>query len=103
SIVGAGPAGDRAAYVLARGGVRVTIVDGSHPREKPCGGGVTGRALAIVASGLPAPRGPPVRPARFIDAATLESVSVRLGMSGLRNADGAGGVKTKRSPAEHAL
>ena len=27
-------------------GARVALVDGSHPREKPCGGGVTGRALA---------------------------------------------------------
>jgi flavin-dependent dehydrogenase len=24
------------------------MVDGSHPREKPCGGGVTGRALGVV-------------------------------------------------------
>src|SRR6478672_7947131 len=48
AIVGAGPAGAHAAYVLARRGVRVTIFDGSHPREKPCGGGVTGRALALV-------------------------------------------------------
>jgi len=52
AIVGAGPAGARAAYVLARGGVRVTIFDGSHPREKPCGGGVTGRALALVAGAV---------------------------------------------------
>ena len=48
AIVGAGPAGARAAYVLARRGARVTMFDGSHPREKPCGGGVTGRALALV-------------------------------------------------------
>jgi geranylgeranyl reductase family protein len=47
-IVGAGPAGCRAAITLARHGARVALVDGSHPREKPCGGGVTGRALAIV-------------------------------------------------------
>ena len=52
AIVGAGPAGARAAYVLARRGVRVTIFDGSHPREKPCGGGVTGRALARVADAI---------------------------------------------------
>ena len=48
AIVGAGPAGARAAYVLARRGARVTVFDGSRPREKPCGGGVTGRALALV-------------------------------------------------------
>jgi len=52
AIVGAGPAGARAAYVLARRGVRVTIFDPSHPREKPCGGGVTGRALALVADAI---------------------------------------------------
>lgn len=35
-----------AARQLARSGARVALVDGSHPREKACGGGVTGRALA---------------------------------------------------------
>ncbi len=48
AIVGAGPAGCRAAWHLARAGARVAIFDGSHPREKPCGGGVTGRALDLV-------------------------------------------------------
>jgi geranylgeranyl reductase family protein len=48
AIVGAGPAGCRLAWRLARAGVRVVIFDGSHPREKPCGGGVTGRALDLV-------------------------------------------------------
>jgi geranylgeranyl reductase family protein len=47
-IVGAGPAGAWAAYRLARAGARVAIVDGSHPREKPCGGGITARALELV-------------------------------------------------------
>lgn len=47
-VAGAGPAGAWAAYQLARGGARVTIVDGSHPREKPCGGGVTGRTLELL-------------------------------------------------------
>jgi menaquinone-9 beta-reductase len=54
AIVGAGPAGARAAWVLARHGARVTIFDASHPREKPCGGGVTGRALALVADAIDA-------------------------------------------------
>ena len=53
-IVGGGPAGAWAAYTLARGGARVTLVDRSHPREKPCGGGVTGRAMALAGVGLPA-------------------------------------------------
>jgi flavin-dependent dehydrogenase len=30
----------------------VALVDGSHPREKPCGGGVTGRALALIGSSV---------------------------------------------------
>ena len=54
AIVGAGPAGARAAWVLARGGARVTMFDASHPREKPCGGGVTGRALELVADAIDA-------------------------------------------------
>ncbi len=48
AVVGGGPAGAWTAYQLARGGARVAILDGSHPREKPCGGGVTGRALRMV-------------------------------------------------------
>jgi flavin-dependent dehydrogenase len=67
AIVGGGPAGARAAYLLARRGVRVTIFDGSHPREKPCGGGVTGRALALVADAIDSTAFPAtaVRSARF--------------------------------------
>lgn len=52
-IVGAGPAGAVAARELAVAGARVAIVDGSHPREKACGGGVTGRALELVGVELP--------------------------------------------------
>ena len=54
AVVGAGPAGARAAFVLARGGARVAIFDRSHPREKACGGGITGRALALVGDALAA-------------------------------------------------
>ncbi len=48
AIVGAGPAGAWCACRLAEAGARVALIDGSHPREKPCGGGVTARALAVV-------------------------------------------------------
>ena len=48
AVIGAGPAGAWAAWRLARGGAKVTILDPSHPREKPCGGGLTGRAAALV-------------------------------------------------------
>jgi geranylgeranyl reductase family protein len=45
-VVGAGPAGSATAIHLARGGARVLLADrSSFPRDKPCGGGVTGRAL----------------------------------------------------------
>ena len=47
-----GPGGRWTALRLARRGARVAIVDPSHPREKPCGGGVTGRALALVGDAL---------------------------------------------------
>jgi flavin-dependent dehydrogenase len=38
-----------AAIRLARAGAPVWLFDASHPREKACGGGVTGRALASIA------------------------------------------------------
>jgi len=70
AIVGAGPAGALAAYRLARGGARVALFDASHPREKPCGGGVTGRALALVHDVLPKPhvKTTPITSARFTNA-----------------------------------
>ena len=52
AVVGAGPAGAWAACLLARRGARVLLIDHSHPREKPCGGGITGRALALVADAV---------------------------------------------------
>ena len=47
-IVGAGPAGAWAARQLARGGASVRLIDASHPREKPCGGGLTARCVTMV-------------------------------------------------------
>jgi geranylgeranyl reductase family protein len=45
-VVGAGPAGSATALHLARGGAKVLLADrASFPRDKPCGGGLTGRAL----------------------------------------------------------
>ena len=52
AVVGAGPAGSWTAFRLAEAGARVALIDGSHPREKPCGGGVTGRAFALVDGAL---------------------------------------------------
>ena len=79
AVVGAGPAGAWTALHLARGGARVVLFDGSHPREKPCGGGVTGRALTLVADAHVAL--PPlvnVRRARFIDSKTGADSTVSL-------------------------
>jgi len=45
-VVGAGPAGSATAIRLAREGGSVLLADRSRfPRDKPCGGGLTGRAL----------------------------------------------------------
>src|SRR5262245_37504947 len=45
-VVGAGPAGSAAAIRLVEQGASVLLVDKAHfPRDKPCGGGLTGRAL----------------------------------------------------------
>jgi geranylgeranyl reductase family protein len=49
AIVGAGPAGSTAAYHLATAGARVLLLDkATFPRDKPCGGGVTGRAARLL-------------------------------------------------------
>lgn len=45
-VAGAGPAGAVAARTLAEAGVRVTLLDkAAFPRNKPCGGGISTRAL----------------------------------------------------------
>ena len=47
AVVGAGPAGSTAAARLGEAGLRVLLLDKAKafPREKPCGGGITARAL----------------------------------------------------------
>jgi geranylgeranyl reductase family protein len=46
AVIGAGPAGSVTALRLARGGARVLLVDKARfPRDKPCGGGLTLRAV----------------------------------------------------------
>ncbi len=75
-IVGAGPAGAWAAYRLARGGALVAIIDDSHPREKPCGGGLTGRALDLVSPAVEVGTVPAVR----IAGATFEHGERRASM-----------------------
>src|SRR5262249_13536995 len=82
-------------YRLARAGAHVTIVDDSHPREKPCGGGVTGRALAVVqdavdTSALQATR---IRRARFTSS----------GADGVVDLDAGALVVTDRATFDAAL
>lgn len=45
AIIGGGPAGAMAAAELARAGRRVLVIDEKLAWEKPCGGGVTDKAL----------------------------------------------------------
>jgi len=49
AILGGGPAGSTAAFRLAIAGARVLLIDKARfPRDKPCGGGVTGRAERLL-------------------------------------------------------
>src|SRR5712691_8635299 len=48
AVVGAGPAGAWASVLLARRGHSVTLIDSLSPWEKPCGGGVTAKALSSI-------------------------------------------------------
>lgn len=71
AVVGAGPAGSLLAHELATAGIPVTLFDASHPREKPCGGGVTGKALAL----LPAAPADDPLPAHWLDSCEFDSGS----------------------------
>jgi geranylgeranyl reductase family protein len=56
AVVGAGPAGTWASILLAQRGHSVTLIDSQAPWEKPCGGGVTAKALSnfgVFESSLP--------------------------------------------------
>src|SRR5215467_10182210 len=46
AVVGAGPAGTWVSALLARRGHSVTLLDPQAPWEKPCGGGVTAKAIS---------------------------------------------------------
>lgn len=69
AVVGAGPAGTLLAWRLASRGASVTVYDASHPREKPCGGGLTAKAMALLPE---APADDPL-PARRVDRCVFES------------------------------
>ena len=53
-VIGAGPAGSTAARALASGGAKVLLLDRKpFPRDKPCGGGISGRILPALPGPLP--------------------------------------------------
>src|SRR5262245_27514126 len=83
-VVGAGPAGSSVATHLARGGARVLLVDrATFPRDKPCGGGLTGRALRRI----------PVDPAPVVER--------RVDRFALRTGYGASFVRSHDEPVIH--
>ena len=55
AVVGAGPSGSTAAYLLARMGFKTILLDmRDFPRPKPCGGGITLKAARLLEElGLP--------------------------------------------------
>src|SRR5688500_8296242 len=78
AIVGAGPAGSWAARGLAAAGARVAILDASHPREKPCGGGLSARALTRLGALSPGqhPTGVEICSSRFSAGARMAAVGL---------------------------
>lgn len=48
AVIGGGPAGAVCAWRLAAAGVRVLLFERDPDREKPCGGGLTGRAFVAL-------------------------------------------------------
>lgn len=80
AVVGAGPAGSMTALTFADRGAAVTVFDPSHPREKPCGGGLTGKSLALLPQGPPGDPLPARRVGRCrFDGARGEMLDLELG------------------------
>lgn len=65
AVVGGGPAGCRVSQLLAQAGHQVTLLDAQGPWEKPCGGGVTSKALDLAGAV------PPDLPRREIETITV--------------------------------
>jgi geranylgeranyl reductase family protein len=79
AVVGAGPAGSTTAYRLARAHARVLLIDKAHfPRDKPCGGGLTMRAVRQ----LPFPVEPVVE-----DRITRVRCRLKYGRTMIRHSD----------------
>jgi geranylgeranyl reductase family protein len=93
-VAGAGPAGSYAAYLLARSGAAVALLDKSQfPREKPCGGALSRKALDLIDFDLS-----PVVHARAVGAwVTFGERAVR------RDANGIAAAMTVRSELDAFL
>ncbi len=94
-VIGAGPAGSTTAHRLAEAGARVLVVDKARfPRDKPCGGGLTLRAVRQL----------PVDPSPVVEDA-VEAVQLRLGFerSFERRARGPVILMTQRRRLDHFL
>jgi geranylgeranyl diphosphate/geranylgeranyl-bacteriochlorophyllide a reductase len=111
AVVGAGPAGAWTAYRLAAAGARVALIDGSHPREKPCGGGITARAFELIRSAIGSASFPVVaiRTASFAASGRSAAVSLPrdadafgwLGIVSRREFDGALLAAAQHAGAHH--
>src|SRR5438067_5903358 len=95
AVVGAGPAGSMTAYRLARAGARVLLIDKARfPRDKPCGGGLTLRAVKE----LPFPVNPVVE-----DIVTRVTCRLRYGRAFEREGRTALCLMTQRRRLDHYL
>jgi geranylgeranyl reductase family protein len=84
-VVGAGPAGATAARTLALGGARVRVLERSRfPRHKPCGGGISARALLRF---------------QYLDSALAQIRTHRVSRLYLEGPAGRGVVLTSPTPA----
>jgi geranylgeranyl reductase family protein len=94
-VVGAGPAGSTTAYRLASAGARVLLLDRARfPRDKPCGGGLTLRAVRQMA----------VDPAPVVeDRVDRMQLSLRYGRSFERHSDEPLILMTQRRRLDHFL
>ena len=102
AIAGAGPAGEWAAARLATDGAHVALIDGSHPREKPCGGGVTGRALALLGASVEGlSEGVPIESASFAYRGRLQTMDFadRVEKLDVRGSAGTAAKETKQEGA----
>jgi flavin-dependent dehydrogenase len=75
-IIGGGPAGAMAAELIARGGGRVTVFEEKLGWEKPCGGGLTHKALLRYPFLLPASGD--VKPVKEVEFLACNNASLRF-------------------------